>query len=150
MEVFSALTGAIIGAMVSFALAAHSKHKDEQKKALTAIRSEVKLNLEVAEEILKANVTIDFKAKDQRKWRWCEIIPFSDVGWIAVISTGGLSHLNQDVVEPLIRAYAMVRRANYTAEKIKAGRYEPREGKKYCDRVECAKKYLEEALSLLE
>ncbi|MHC4120256.1 MAG: hypothetical protein ACYSWO_22410 [Planctomycetota bacterium] len=137
MEVFSALIGAIIGAMVSFALAAYSKRKDEEKKVLTAIRSEVRLNLEVAEEVLKANAGIDLKGTDEQGRKWCDIIPFSDVGLIAVISTGGLSHLKRNVIEPVIRACTMVRRANFAAEKIKAGRYNPRKGREYYDRLFC-------------
>jgi hypothetical protein len=150
MELLTALIGAIIGAASSFALSEYTKRKDERKKLLTALRTEIRLNLEVAQEIIRTNSDINFDAKDDRQWEWCEVIPFSEFAWIAVTSTGALSHLDQKLIEPLSRAFAMVKRSNFAAEKIKAGRYNPREGKEYTLRVRKTKEELEVAMKVLD
>jgi hypothetical protein len=149
MELLTVLIGAIIGAVFSFALSEYTKRKDERKKLLTALRTEVSLNLEVAQEILNTNSLINFDTKDEKQWGWCEVVPFSEAAWIAVTSTGALSHFDQKLIEPLLRVFAMVKKANFAAEKMKAGRYDPREGKEYTLRVHKAKEELEAALKVL-
>lgn len=52
----------------------------------------MRVNLDVAKDVCNANG------------------PFSDTGWMAVMSTGTLSHLRPDIIEILSRAYALVRR----------------------------------------
>ncbi|WP_157817776.1 hypothetical protein [Candidatus Thiodictyon syntrophicum] len=149
MEIISAFVGAIIGALVSFALAEFSNSRNEKKKIITAIKSEIKLNIDIAKDILEVNRKIEFDAKDERRWEWCDIITMSDLAWAAMLSTGTLSHLTQIQIDPLSSAYGMVRRANFAAEKIKAGKYQPREGKEYNKRVEYALESLEKALAVL-
>ena len=149
MELLTVLIGAILGAVFSFALSEYTKRKDERKKLLTALRTEVSLNLEVAQEILNTNSLINFDTKDEKQWGWCEVVPFSEAAWIAVTSTGALSHFDQKLIEPLLRVFAMVKKANFAAEKMKAGRYDPREGKEYTLRVHKAKEELEAALKVL-
>lgn len=149
MELIAALIGAILGAVTSFTLSEYSRRKDERERALVAVYTEIALNLELAEEILRANAEIEFDAEDDSKWAWCEIIPFSDSAWTAIVSGGGLSQLPADVIGALSRSYAMVRRANYVAVKMQSGRYHPREGKHYNLRVLSAKESLSEALSAL-
>src|SRR5215213_5648156 len=101
MEITSAFVGAIIGAIVSFALAEFSSNKRERKKLVTAIKSELKLNIDVAKDILEANKRIDFTSTDEKTWEWCEIIPMSDSAWVAMLSTGSLSYLKHKMIEPL-------------------------------------------------
>jgi len=149
MELLTALIGAIIGAVFSFALSEYTKRKDERKKLLTALRTEVSLNLEVAQEILRINSVVNFDTKDEKQWGWCEVIPFSEAAWIAVTSTGALSHFDQRLIEPLLRVFAMVKKSNFAAEKMKAGRYDPREGREYTLRVQKTKEELEAAMKVL-
>jgi gas vesicle protein len=52
MEIISGFVGAIIGAIVSFALAELSGSRNEKRKLITAIKSEIKLNIDVARDIL--------------------------------------------------------------------------------------------------
>jgi hypothetical protein len=150
MELIGALLGAIIGAIASFTLAEISKRKQEKDKILAALSIELDLNLEVADEILKFNSKIDFDSKMPDSWEWCDIIPFSDSAWTAVISGGNISKLNLSIIEPLSRSYAQIRRANYIAAKIQAGRYQPREGKEYTFRVNKVKVELIHALDLIK
>lgn len=150
MEILAALVGAIFGAVASFVLSEYFRRRDERERALAAVHAEIELNIELAEEILCANSEIDFDAEDDSKWTWCEIIPFSDSAWTAIVSGGGLSQLQTHLTKPVSRSYTMVRRANYVAAKIRSGRYHPREGKHYNLRVLSAKESLSEALSALD
>ena len=150
MEIIAAFIGAIIGASVSFTLSEYSKHRGERKKVLTAIRSEIKLNLDVAEEVLEANSDVNFKAADKRQQKWCVIVPMSEVAWMTVLSTGRLYSLNQETIESLSRAFAMVKRANFAAGKIQAGRFEPKKGKEYNSCVRRTRESLIKALKVLE
>ena len=150
MEITSAFVRAIIGAIVSFALSEFSSNIRERKKLITAIRSELELNIEIAQAILDANERNDFISTDEKSWEWCEIIPMSDSAWVAMLSTGSFSHLKQISIEPLSAAYSIVRRANFAAEKIKAGKYQPRKGKEYNNCVEHALPAMERARDALE
>lgn len=150
MEIIAAFIGAIIGAAVSFTLSEYSRRKSEKRKVFTAIRSEIKLNLEVAAEILEANSRINFHAADNRQRKWCVIIPMSEAAWTAILSTGSLSNLHRETIEPLSRAFAMVKRANFAAGKIQVGRFAPRKGKEYNSCVQSTQESLIEALRVLD
>jgi len=150
MELLTALVGAIIGAVCSFALSEYVKRRDERIRLLAALRTEVRLNLEVAQEILRINSDINFDAKGESQWEWCEVVPFSESAWNAVTTTGALSHFDQKLIEALSQAFAMVKRSNFAAEKIKAGKYNPREGKQYTLSVRKAKEELEPIMKLLD
>ena len=150
MEIISAFIGAIIGAIVSFALAEYSGNRSERKKITTSLTSEIELNIDIADDILNVNDKIEFDAVDERRWEWCEIIPMSDSAWVAVLSTGAISSVNGDAIQPLSKAFSLVRRANYAAEKIKAGKYHLREGKEYNARVREAREILEQALRIMQ
>jgi hypothetical protein len=150
MEILSAFGGAIIGAVLSFALTEYTKRKDEWKKFYSALHTEIVLNLDVAPEILLKNTNINFDARGGKQWGWCEVIPFSEAAWIAITSTGVISRFDEKVIDLLTRSYALVKRANFIAEKIKAGRYDPREGKEYTLRVQETREVLEATLKALD
>jgi hypothetical protein len=150
MEIASAFVGAVIGAIVSFVIAEYYNSRSERKKILTAVISEIELNIGIAGDILKVNDSIEFDAEDAKRWEWCEIIPMSDAAWVAVLSTGTISHLGQEAIEPLSRAFSLVRRANFAAEKIKSGKYQPREGKEYSAKVRQTREALKQALQVIQ
>jgi len=149
MELVIATIGAIIGAAASFFFTEYSKGKDERLKLVSAVRTELEMNLEIAREILHTNEQINFDSNDNQAWEWCEIIPFSESAWSAVISTGQLVNFKVPMISPLSRAFAMVKRANFAAEKISSGKYHPREGKEYTQRVRMAMDSTQKALDVL-
>jgi len=150
MEFVGALIGAIFGAVASFALSEYSKRKNEHDRVFAALRAEVKLNLDVAKDVCDANGR-EINGKYQIKTGgWYEIIPFSETAWMAVMSTGALSHLHPDIIEPLSCAYAMVRRVNYIAVKMQYGRLGKWDVKEYTKRVLNSKRDLREALAALD
>jgi hypothetical protein len=57
MELLGALIGAIIGAGCSFLLSEYAKRKDERKKLTVALLTEVRMNLDIAEEIMWRSFT---------------------------------------------------------------------------------------------
>jgi gas vesicle protein len=151
-SLLSGIIGAIIGAVgavVSVYLAEHIRSKDESKKLKTALKAELDLNQNIAKEILQQNRNINSNARDNNHWQWCEIIQFSETAWNAVISTGKLSYLDEKMIEPLANAFMMVKRANFIAGKIMAGKFHPIEGQKYTERVKIADESIGQALEVM-
>lgn len=149
MEFVVALIGAIFGAVASFALSEYSKRKNEHERVFAALSAEIKLNFDMAKDVCDANGEESGGEYYLKESGWYEIIPFSDAAWMAILSTGALLHLRSDIIEPLSRAYAMVKRANYAALKMQYGRLDKREVEEYTRRVFNSKKDLREALSAL-
>lgn len=151
-SLLSGIIGAIIGAIGavgSVYIAEHIRSKDESKKLKAALKAELDLNKNIGKEILSKNKNVKFNAKDQSSWGWCEIIQFSETAWNAIISTGKLSYLDESMIEPLSNAFMMVKRANFVAEKIMSGRYQPIEGQKYTERVKIADESIGKALEVM-
>src|SRR5208282_3178639 len=150
MEFLASLSVAILSAVFGFELSEYAKRKDERRKLLTALRIEIRLNIDAAQEILRINSEINFDAKDESQWKWCEVIPFSESAFNIVMNTGALYKFEPKIIQSLSLTATMIKRSNFAAEKIKAGRYDPREGKKYTLNVSETKEVLEAAMKILD
>jgi hypothetical protein len=142
MDILVALISAFIGAITTFTLTTLYKNRENRKKVLNAVRSELKLNIELARDISEKNNVKKIKGGGK-----CVIIPFAEGALQGVISSGELSQINRKMVEPLIKAYAMIKRVNFVAEKIKHGTYRKSVGIEYTLRVYEANKNLTQVLS---
>lgn len=150
MEAIAALTGAVVGAVVSFALTYFFTGWSERRKALTALVAELRLNRELALKILKTNSGINFRANNGSEWSWCQIIPFSASAWDMFVTRGLLAKCTRPRMEAISRAYSVLASANFHAVKVQMGKYNPRDGEEYTSRVTEAKNELERALESLD
>jgi len=144
MEILVALGGAIIGALVSVTLTHLYSDRSEQNRVRLALRTELKINAEIAVRILKSNQKGDLNSS-----KWYEFIPFMETAWASFVAQGILSKLKQPESEKLSRAYALIRSANFQAKKIQMGTFKPLDTEKYSERVTEAEKGILSALESL-
>ena len=138
------LGGAVVGAIVSVVLTQLFSGRSERERAVSALRTELKINGEIADRVLKSN-----RNDGANPPVWYEFIPFMETAWGSFVEQGMLSKLKQETSEDLSRAYAMMRSANFQAQKIQMGTFKKRDAEAYTNRVKKAKRDILSALDIL-
>ena len=85
MEILIALISTSIGAITTFTLTTLYQNRENRKKVLNAVRSELELNLELTKKIGNKN-----KVKEIKEGGKCVIIPFAEGALQGVINSGEL------------------------------------------------------------
>ena len=140
---------AIIAIIVVFGIILLFRRDQEQGMFLSLLLPDIRLNLDIAKEIVEINAEVNSDVADDSSWQGCEIIPMSESVWIAVVSSGGLLHIDKQIIPHLSQTYANIQRANSFATYIQLGAYDRSQGKQYIEHVKVAVDGLETSLQLL-
>ena len=109
---------------------------------MASLKSEIKLNLTIADEIFDASGG-DGKVQ-------YDTIVMSETAWRANVGGLGLIRIDKDMIEPLTNTYAKVHRANVYAARIEEREYNPVYAAKYNTYLKAAQDDLVKTLKLLE
>lgn len=150
LKVLTGFLGVIVAAMLIFGVIVFFKLRHAQRTTLAALQSEVRLNLGIAEEVLQTSTEFDSGAPDPLGKQLHEMIPMSEIAWLASIGGGGLAHLDKQTIDPLTQTYAKVHRVNAYAAKVEEREYNPEYAVKYNTYLKAAQTDLTKALKLLE
>jgi hypothetical protein len=132
MAILEGVLGGLAGAVATLLATEIRRSFSERTTAIIAVGTELAHNLYVACDVLKRNAALLEQAEERPFW---ELVAFSDSSWKAVLNSGALSRLSVDLIEPLTKAYAELRKADYSAEKLQVGRVHPTKVRQYTVRV---------------
>jgi hypothetical protein len=140
MDIINAVSGAVVGAVVTLFISEIFKGLAERKRSITALLVELIHNLEACLGVLQNNAQLvskweKIKSTGEKMYDWWEILPLSESAWSVVVNTGLLARVRSEIIEPIARSYTLSRRADYMAKKIQFGRFDPEEAAQYTKRI---------------
>ncbi len=142
LTVITAFIGAIVATIFIYGIFIYTQSRHVKQTALASLQSEIKLNLNIVDEI--------FDASDRDSKSQYETIPMSEAAWMASIGGQGLTNIDKRMIEPLTQTYAKVHRANVYAARIEEREYNPACATKYNTYLKAAQDDLAKTLKLLE
>ena len=142
LTVITAFIGVIVATIFIYGIVVYTHSKRVKQTALASLQSEMKMNLNIADEILDTSA--------------CDVSgqyvtgAMSETAWMANMGGQGFTHLDKGMIEPLTQTYAKVHRANVYASKIEEREYESECAALYNTYLKAAHDDLAKTLKLLE
>ena len=142
LTIITGFIGVIVATIFIVGIVVVMQSRHSKQKALASLQSEIKLNLDIVDEI--------FEASNRDNKVQYETAPMSETAWMANIGGQNLTHIDKGMIEPLTQTYARVHRANVYAARIEEREYNLEFAARYNTYLKAAQDDLTKTLKMLK